>query len=356
MAVRRVITTIAGAVMAMLLSALGFPFADSGSIANPRYAIFVANFGGNCVTLYPVGSNGNVAPVATIDGAATTLTDPKGIALDSKANIFVLNVFVNYSRPRDGASITEFAAGSRGNVSPIATIAGPRTLLRSVQSISVDSNDNIYVGAGEPAPPGVRVFAAKSNGDVIPRANIAGPETGLQNTFGLATDLNGRLFTANDSGNNKYNVFIFPDSGDGNMKPGLTIGGSETGLESPAGVALDSRGNIYVANAGRYNYGSNVPASIRVFAYGSRGNVAPIATIVGSDTGLDGRTLRGIALDSEGNVYVTSDRADDGETSSITVFAAGSNGNVKPMAVIAGANTRLFGAGGVAIGPYEAGR
>lgn len=312
----------------------------------------MANFGGNSVTLYPVGSNGNVAPLATISGAATMLTDPKGIALDGNANIFVLNVFVNSSRPRDGASVTEFAAGSRGNVSPIATIAGPRTLLRSVQSISVDSNDNIYVGAGEPDPPGVRVFSAKSSGDVIPRANIGGPETGLQNTFGLATDPNGRLFAANDSGDNKYSVFTFPDSGDGNMKPGITIGGSETGLESPAGVALDSRGNIYVANAGRYNYGSDVPASIRVFASGSRGNVAPIATIVGSQTGLDGRTLRGIALDSEGNVYVTSDRADDGETSSISVFASAANGNVKPIAVISGDNTGLSAAVGIAIGPY----
>jgi hypothetical protein len=353
--VRNVIRIVRGVVMAMLLSALVSAFADTASIATPKYAIFVANFGGNYITIYPIGSNGNVAPVATIDGAATMLTGPEGIALDSKAHIFVLNVFVNYSRPRDGGSVTEFAAGSRGNVSPIATIAGPRTLLRSVQSISVDSNDNIYVGAGEPAPPGVRVFAAKSNGDVIPRANIGGLETGLQNTFGLATDLNGRLFAANDSGDNNYSVFAFPDSGDGNMKPGVTIGGSETGLGSPAGVALDSRGNIYVANAGRYSYGSNFPASIKVFASGSRGNVAPIATIVGSDTGLDGRTLRGIALDSEGNVYVTSDRADDGETSSITVFVAGSNGNVKPIAVIGGDNTGLSAAAGIAVGPYLGG-
>jgi hypothetical protein len=62
--------------------------------------------------------------------------------------------------------------------------------------------------------------------------------------------------------------------------------------------------------------------------------------------------LRGIAVDSKENIYVTSDGHDTTE-SSVTVFAHGSNGNIKPIAVIGGANTGLSGAIGIAVGPYS---
>ncbi|MGC1190220.1 MAG: hypothetical protein WA861_06500, partial [Candidatus Binatus sp.] len=80
-------------------------------------------------------------------------------------------------------------------------------------------------------------------------------------------------------------------------------------------------------------------------------NVPPIVTIGGSNAGLDGHTVRGIALDSNDNLYVTSD-GPNGTAGSITIFKAGSNGNVKPMAVISGDNTGLSAAVGIAIGPY----
>jgi hypothetical protein len=113
----------------------------------------------------------------------------------------------------------------------------------------------------------------------------------------------------------------------------------------PVGVALDSQYKIYVGNNGN-------PPSVRVYSPDSEGNVSPIATLSGTATGLVGRALRGIALDSEGNIYVVSDGHDTTE-SNITVFRAGSNGNVKPMAVISGDNTGLSGAIGIAIGPYS---
>ena len=352
-------------------------FAEAASSSTPSDAMYVANLRGRYVTVYPLSSNGDVAPtstlniaqVSTIDGIATQLREPTAIALDGRGNIYVTcnnwTNLVTWWNPitwtnqgtYEGSSIVVFAAGSKDNATPIATIAGPHTGLRTVFSLAVDPSGNISVGTfiGNDGPVGVEVFAAGSNGDVKPRAAIIGHNTaiqfpGIESPRGVAFDPKGNLVVADESYLSKgSSVLFFPASADGDARPSGIINGDKTGIDSPAGVALDARGNIYLANAGRPGF----PAGIRVFSAGSNGNVAPIATISGSNTGLYGRTLRGIALDSEENIYITSDHSTQ---SSIAVFAPGSNGNVKPIAVIDGDNTGLSVAIGIAVGPYSGAR
>ena len=45
--------------------------------------LFATNFGNNSVTVYTRTANGNVAPLRTISGAATRLTQPAGLAVDT---------------------------------------------------------------------------------------------------------------------------------------------------------------------------------------------------------------------------------------------------------------------------------
>jgi hypothetical protein len=339
------------AVGLLFLSALGLELAAYAAFGStPTSAIYVANLRGY-VTLYSLGSDGDVAPVSTIGGAATRMGRPEAIALDSKGNIYVTCDNRTIAGGYAGDSVVVFSAGSKGNASPIAIIAGSHTTLRGVHSIAVDSMGSIFVGAIEPAPTGVRIFAAGSDGDVKPRAAIGGLNGStplFENPNGVAVDLRGQLLVANGSDlASGSGVLFFPAGSDGDVRPSSTISGAKTGIDWPAGIALDSGGNIYVANAGRRGF----PADIRLYSAGRRGDVPPIATISGSNTGLEGRTVRGIALDSEENLYVTSDGR-NGTASSITVFKAGSSGNVKPIARISGDNTGLSAAVGIAIGPY----
>src|SRR5208337_1472015 len=108
-----------------------------------------------------------------------------------------------------------------------------------------------------------------------------------------------------------------------------TIIGPHTELFFPASIAVDSIGEIYVANCGGSCVsGGGIGTSVTVYPAGSHGNVKPTATISGNNTGLD--QTYGIAVDSKRNIYV----ANNG--SGITVYSAGSDGNVAPSLTVAG--------------------
>ncbi len=85
-----------------------------------------------------------------------------------------------------------------------------------------------------------------------------------------------------------------PRAPTGTSRPFRTISGSATNLDDPEGIALDSDLNTYVVNA--HNN------SVTVFAAGANGDATPIQTISGSETGLN--DPGGIALDSQRNIYV----------------------------------------------------
>jgi hypothetical protein len=150
-------------------------------------ALFVAN-GGNYVTVYPLGSNGDVAPIASIDGGATGLSGPASIALDPRGNIYVLN---REGKPSPFGTITVYPPGSNGNVDPIATLEGPNTGLKSVKAIAVDSAGRIYAANMESAfgcYANITVYHALSDGNVNPVATICGDDTHVANPAGVAVD------------------------------------------------------------------------------------------------------------------------------------------------------------------------
>jgi sugar lactone lactonase YvrE len=81
----------------------------------------------------------NLAPTATIVGAATKLNNPNGIAFDDSGNFYVtnsLNSVMIYSAADIAAAIK---AGGANNVAPVATITGANTGFASVHGVNVQS-------------------------------------------------------------------------------------------------------------------------------------------------------------------------------------------------------------------------
>ncbi len=301
--------------------------------------IYVANAQGNpfaakknvekgSVTVYRAGSNGNVAPIATIRGSRTGLSYPLGIALDSSGKIFVTNTYTgNTGSSPPNSSITVYSAGSNGNTVPIAVIAGGNTGLDYPQGIALDSSGNLYVeGFVSGVGTSVNVYPSGSNGNVSPAATIVGADTELDLPVGIALDSSGNIYVSNGFGGptQRGSVTVYPAGSSGDAVPINVITSNFTGINEASSIAVDSSGNIYVANDFVFGVGA-----IDIYPAGSYATGPPIATIAGDSTELSDPF--GVALDSSGNIYVLN-RGDNAITNAITVYPAGSNGDVTPSA------------------------
>lgn len=311
--------------------------------------VYVANAGGPYVTVYGSGAIGNVAPIQYIHGKKTGLQEPWGIAVDASRNIYLADVFGGY---QGEGSVAVFAAGATGNVSPSQVITGPNTGLHSPFWVAVSPvNDDIYVFTE-----GTRctynglcilIFAPGSNGNAAPIGKIDGSNTDIGSGSGIALDSSGNIYLANGGGppSGHDHVNVYAAGSEGNVAPIQMISGSNTGLNGPVGLAVDSNANIFVDN---YSSGHGGNGSVVVFAAGSNGNASPTRTIKGRRTKLVGG---GIAVDGSGNLFAPNSQADiyPNVTDWIAVYGAGANGNVKPLYKIGGGRTKLAGPTAVAI-------
>jgi DNA-binding beta-propeller fold protein YncE len=324
--------------------------------------IYVANDGSqnggpDTVTVYPAGSNGYTVPGAIINGAfalsLTGLNNPRAVAVDSAGKIYVVN---NGFEEDIASSVTVYPAGSNGNAAPIATISGSNTGLFDPAGIAVDSSGKIYVadtgggesdGSGSAIGPSVFIYAAGSTGNVAPSATISGSSTGLGCPAGVALDSGSKIYVVDAC---TEDVTVYPKGSNGDVVPSATI---FTGLFEPTGIALDTAANIYVVNVGGFSGSgsgsgsSSSPESVTVYPKGSSGEATPSARISGPLTALDNPT--GIAVDSAGKIYVTNDGSQNGGSDSVTVYSAGSNGNIAPSATVGGPLTALYVPTGVAV-------
>jgi hypothetical protein len=252
----------------------------------------------------PIGTL-DEAPVAVLS-PTMAMTAPSGVAFDSAGRIYELNAGNGTSS--NPANISVYAANPSGaiNESPIAVIEGNNTGLSGlteVRSIAVDGSGKIYVLGANNTDSLINVFAA------------------------IPAGMPGVL----------------------NEAPIATIGGSNSQLDTPAGIAVDTSGYIYVVS----EHGNGGPASgypgytvgngsISVFAPNPSGtlNEAPVASITGSNTGLLDPV--GIGLDAQGRIY-TLNTGTASVAPTITVYAASPSGalNEAPVATIAGSNTGL---------------
>ena len=211
-----------------------------------------------------------LSPVRTIAGAATTMRSPHQIAIDSTADLlYVLNQDVV------GTHILVFGPASTisGNVAPLRTFDPSDVPL----TIALDSaNNRLFVSSGL----SIEIFdnASTLSGPVTPNRTISGPLTQINATAGpLTLDNAGHLIMATLSFPSTVVVFTNAGTANGNVAPATF---SVIGANAPSQLAVSPNGDLYVVDG---NPTLNVYSNIIT----ATGSLTPVRSITGPNTGLN---------------------------------------------------------------------
>jgi len=254
------------------------------------------------------GLAGNIGSADGTNNAAR-FNSPRGVGVDSSGNVYVADYYNDTIRKITPAGVVTTPAGLAvlyGNVDG----AGGAARFDSPSGVGVDSSGNVYV-ADTLSQTIRKITPAGAVTTLAGSAAAPGSADGTNNAarfydpFGVAVDGAGNVYVA-DTGNNTIRKIT--SSGVVTTLAGLagTIGGADgtnsaARFNGPSGVAVDSSGNVYVADNYNHTIRKITPA----------GAVTTLAGLSGVPGGADGtnsvarfNTPFGVAVDGSGNVYV----------------------------------------------------
>jgi hypothetical protein len=142
--------------------------ADGVAVTNDGKHVWAAHIGNNGLGTLPslkefsAKANGNVAPIREISGANTGLDHPGGLVTDVSGNVTVA------SSPQTGSAdaMLTFGPTQHGNVAPLRTIRGATTGLSNVVATTGDATGRLWsISTGNTT---MSRFGADARGDVKP--------------------------------------------------------------------------------------------------------------------------------------------------------------------------------------------
>lgn len=211
----------------------------------------------NAVVVYPKTAQGEDKPIRTLTGDKTQLEDPHGIAVDWKNNLlFVSNHGNGVSEALNTGkfeppSITVYPLKTSGDTAPIRIIEGPRTRLNWPAALWADpEREELYVA--NDSDDSILVFRNADNGNVAPTRMIRGPKTSIKNPTGVFLDTKNNELWVSSMGN--HSAVVFPRTANGDAAPARIIRSAPLGktalaIGNPGAVAYDTtRDEILVPN------------------------------------------------------------------------------------------------------------
>jgi DNA-binding beta-propeller fold protein YncE len=262
-------------------------------------------------TLSLLAGNGTSA-AATAPGPATSSSflDAEGVAVDHAGDVyFASSDDYRVFKVTPGGQLTVAAGTGAGG----AATPGPATSsrLEFPNGVALDSSGNLYIADSlnnqvyEVTPSGTLSVVAGTGTAGVP---TPGPATSskLNNPSGVATDSAGNLYIAEYQGNR---VDKINSSGTLSVIAGTGVAGTPTPgpaasskLHGPDSVAVDSSGNLYIADETNSMVEKVTPAgTLSIFA----GTGVQGTSTAGAATSSELNLPEGIATTSSGDVYIT---------------------------------------------------
>ncbi len=294
-----IVTTVAGNGTVYPSSGDGGP-ATSASLSGPQALaldtsgnLFIADSGSGRIR--KVSATGTITTVAG-DGSYTfwgdggpatsaSLNDPRGVAVDASGNLFIADTQNNRIRKVSANGIITTVAGNGtsgfsgdNGLATSAALSGP-------VGLAVDASGNLFIAdqynnriRKVTAATGMIATVAGNGKSAL---GDGGPATSASLSFptGVAVDASGNLFIA-DTGNQRIREVLATGiitTVAGNGTAGFSgDGGSATSasLNSPAGIAVDAGGHLFIADTNNNRVREVLPQAPSLTAFPSAINLS----------------------------------------------------------------------------------
>ena len=306
--------------------------------------VYVGDMGDTYGTIRKVTSGGVVTTLATGFNA------PYGVAVDSAGNVYVADTDNNAIRKVTSGGVVTTLAGSVGSFGTNDG-TGSAALFYSPFGLTVATNGNVYVADSgnntirKVTPAGVVTTLAGLASNNTGSTDGTGSAARFNGPANMAVDTNGNVYLA-DSGNNTIRE-VTPEGVVTTLAGLAGHAGSADGTNSaarfnlPYGVAMDSAGNLYVADTLNYTIRKVTPVGTNWVVTTLAGAAGVAGSADGTNSAARFNGPADTAVDTNGNVYVTDFNND-------TIRKVTPAGVVTTLAGLAGSSGSADGTGSAA--------
>jgi sugar lactone lactonase YvrE len=234
-------------------------------------------------------TTGDRVPATKISTPSAELFDLNGIAFDADGTLWVTS--------QNDSMLVAFAPASltrSGSAAATIVISPNNGSLSAPTGLAFDRQHRLWV-ANSANGTVVRFDPAqlRSSGSPVPAVTISG----LGKPVALAFDANGSLWVSDAR---RFKIASFSEiqiAASGFLAPQVVISSLAATLSSPAGIAFDADGNLWVGNVGNQTVVAFSPAQLA--ATGS-----PVPSVVLSSNAGSLNIPSGLAFDSDGSLWV----------------------------------------------------
>ena len=263
--------------------------------------------------------DGNELWVKRYNGSWNDNDEASAIVVDDEGNVYVTGWSLGASTGRDYATIKY---DKDGNELWVKRYDGTVKWDDVAYSIAIDNEGNVYVtgkSRGNNTRYDYTTLKYDKDGNELWLKRYNDPGNGWDNAYSIAVDNYGNVYV---TGVSNYDYVTIKYNNDGNELWLKRYNGSGNGYDEASAIAVDDEGNVYVTGISE---GSGASYDYVTIKYDKNGNELWVARYDGSVHNDD--EPPSIAVDNYGNVYVTGVSEGSGTSYDYVTIKYDKNGN-----------------------------